>query len=120
MPEFVLGFLIRFSLLFYKEVPLMRRALSLFVFLAVLCTVPATVNAVPVDRGDANGDGTVGVSDAIYISNFLFGGGPPPPCMEAADADANGTVNNTDIVAILNHLFLGCGVCIGSPTVVDC
>lgn len=42
-------------------------------------------------RGDANGDGTVdGVADTIYILQYAFVGGPPPPCMEAADTDGNG------------------------------
>jgi hypothetical protein len=29
--------------------------------------------------GDANGDGTVNVADAVYLINYIFKGGPPPP-----------------------------------------
>jgi hypothetical protein len=58
-------------------------------------------------RGDADADGTVGITDAIYGLNFLFSGGPTPPCLDAADADDNGTVEITDAIRTLGFLFLG-------------
>jgi hypothetical protein len=58
-------------------------------------------------RGDADGLGSVQLTDAVGLLNFLFGGRAPPPCMEAADADDSGSVQLTDAVRILNFLFSG-------------
>ncbi|MEC9351959.1 MAG: histidine phosphatase family protein [Planctomycetota bacterium] len=33
----------------------------------------------PVSGGDVNGDGMVNITDAVYLLNFLFIGGEPPP-----------------------------------------
>ena len=46
-------------------------------------------------------------TDGIYILNFLFLGGAPPICGDAADADDNGSIQLTDGIFILNFLFLG-------------
>jgi dockerin type I repeat protein len=61
-------------------------------------------------RGDANFDGVVNISDAIFNLTYLFLGGTGPPCEDAADADDNGKIEITDAVRILNHLFLGTAV----------
>jgi hypothetical protein len=59
-------------------------------------------------RGDANNDGVVNVSDGQYILNWLFQGGPPPPCnMDAADTNDDGVINGTDANYIFNYLFQG-------------
>jgi hypothetical protein len=58
-------------------------------------------------RGDPNDDGTMNITDGIYVLNFLFLGGIDPPCREAADANDDGTVNITDGIYLLNFLFLG-------------
>ncbi len=57
-------------------------------------------------RGDANDDGEVDISDAIFILDFLFLGGKPPDCEDAADVDDSGTIELTDVVVLLNSLFL--------------
>ncbi len=56
-------------------------------------------------RGDANGDWTIGIGDAIYILNYLFKGDPAPVPYEAGDADCDGTVTLGDAVYLLNYLF---------------
>lgn len=63
--------------------------------------------AVPFIRGDANFDGTVNISDAIFTLSFLFLGGPAPFCDDAADADDSGRLDITDAIRILDSLFLG-------------
>src|SRR5262249_46222175 len=63
--------------------------------------------AVPFIRGDANFDGTVNISDAIFTLSFLFLGGFSPLCDDAADADDSGRLDISDAVRILNTLFLG-------------
>jgi hypothetical protein len=58
-------------------------------------------------RADADGSGTVNITDGIFILNFLFLGGTDPVCSDAADADDSGSVNITDGIFVLNFLFLG-------------
>ena len=44
-------------------------------------------------RGDANADGTVFcLIDALYLLQWAFTGGPPPPCFDAADIDDDGVL----------------------------
>ena len=59
-------------------------------------------------RGDANADsGVPNITDGIFILNFLFLGGPAPPCDDAADTNDDGSHNITDGIYLLNYLFLG-------------
>jgi len=60
-------------------------------------------------RGDANDDGARNIADAVFILQYLFGGGGEPPCPDAADANDDGGLNIADAVAILQHLFGGGG-----------
>ena len=63
-----------------------------------------TLSRGPFKRGDANGNGTVEqITDGVYLNNFLFLGGPPPPCLDAADANDNGQLNLTDSLVIFNQ-----------------
>ena len=61
-------------------------------------------------RSDANADGRLDISDAIYILRFLFMGGETPPCLKAADADDNTLLELTDAVFLFNYLWL-CYLC---------
>ncbi len=57
-------------------------------------------------RGDANGDSAVTVSDAVFLINYIFAGGPPPPLYNG-DADSNDVVNISDAVFLINYIFGG-------------
>jgi hypothetical protein len=57
--------------------------------------------------GDANGEGTIELGDAVYILNYLFKNGPPPVPMDKADANCDETVDLGDAVFLLNYLFKG-------------
>jgi hypothetical protein len=57
--------------------------------------------------GDANSDGTVNVSDAVYIINYVFVGGAPPNPLNSGDANCDGAVNVSDAVYIINYVFVG-------------
>ncbi len=59
------------------------------------------------NRGDPDDNGSVQLTDGIFILNFLFIGGTSPACFDSADADNNGAVQLTDGIYILNFLFLG-------------
>ncbi len=56
-------------------------------------------------RGDANADGNLDLSDAIFILNWLFTGGQLPPCLDAADINDEGTIDISDPVRLLFVLF---------------
>jgi hypothetical protein len=76
------------------------------IVLAGLTTAP--VSAAVFQRGDANADGTVNISDAITVLGFLFLGSPAAlHCEDAADVDDSGALNITDPVYLLGFLFLG-------------
>lgn len=55
--------------------------------------------------GDANGDGTVNVGDAVFVINYVFKGGLPPEPPEAGDANADGQCNVGDAVYLINYVF---------------
>ncbi len=58
--------------------------------------------------GDANWDGAVNVSDAVYLINYVFiGGDPPQPEMYVGDANCDTAVNVSDAVWIINYVFIG-------------
>jgi hypothetical protein len=57
--------------------------------------------------GNVNGDAVVNVSDAVFLINTVFRGGPPPPSPEAADANCDGGVNISDAVYLINLVFRG-------------
>jgi len=63
-------------------------------------------------RGDITHDGSVDPLDAVYFVNYLWRGGPPPPCMEEADVDGSGAVDPLDVIYLVNHFWNG-----GTPPV---
>ena len=58
-------------------------------------------------RGDANGDGTAHISDAVRILGYLFLGESEVGCPDALDANDDGAIDLTDPIRLLGHLFLG-------------
>ncbi len=57
--------------------------------------------------GDANDDGSANVSDAVYIINYVFIGGPVPACHEKGDANCDAAINVSDAVWLINYVFIG-------------
>jgi len=60
-----------------------------------------------VQRGDANSDGQLDLSDALTVLTYLFLGGALPECGGAADFNLDGELDITDPIAMLSTLFLG-------------
>jgi hypothetical protein len=61
----------------------------------------------PFLRGDANGDRTVSLSDAVTTLSYLFLTGGMLDCPDAADANDDGMVNIVDPIRTLQFLFVG-------------
>ena len=58
--------------------------------------------------GNMNGDGQIDVTDLTYTVDYLFGGGPPPPCMLEANIDGLGALMDvSDLVYLVDYLFRG-------------
>jgi hypothetical protein len=57
--------------------------------------------------GDADYNRSSNITDAVYIINWVFKGGPGPVVMDAADANCNGAANISDAVSIINWIFKG-------------
>jgi plastocyanin len=57
--------------------------------------------------GDANDDGQTNVGDAVFMINFVFKGGPAPPCLNEGDANADCQANVGDAVFLINFVFKG-------------
>ena len=58
-------------------------------------------------RGNANGDASVNVADAITILEYLFSGGATPDCLSALDVNDSSSVNIADSIHLLGFLFSG-------------
>ncbi len=56
--------------------------------------------------GDANGDGYIDISDAVYLIQYIFAGGATP-MPGAGDADCSRSVDISDPVFIINYAFAG-------------
>jgi|GEM_PF-2546093 len=50
-------------------------------------------------RGDVNHDGSWDIADIVYLVDYMFNGGPEPPCM--AEADINGAGDGIDIADLV-------------------
>lgn len=58
-------------------------------------------------RGDVNADGVINIADALSGLNFLFAGGSPLDCLDAADINDDGTLNISDPPYLLTFQFAG-------------
>ncbi|MCC6963938.1 MAG: SBBP repeat-containing protein [candidate division Zixibacteria bacterium] len=65
--------------------------------------------------GDADGSGSVTVSDVVYLINYIFAGGPAPNPLLSGDVDCTGAVSISDAVYLINYIFAGgpapCAAC---------
>lgn len=57
--------------------------------------------------GDASGDGLINITDAVFIIQFIFNGGPPPQPTPAGDLNCDSITNITDVVYIIQYIFAG-------------
>jgi hypothetical protein len=59
--------------------------------------------------GNANGDGALNISDAVYLIAFIFAGGsaPAPYAICSGDANCDCAVNISDAVYLIAYIFVG-------------
>jgi len=60
--------------------------------------------------GDVNADSSVDITDAVYLTNYLFKDGnapqcPPEPLTQCADLNGDEEVTVADVVYLINYLF---------------
>ena len=58
-------------------------------------------------RGDANGDGEVGMPDVMFIVNYILGTPDASFNELAADANEDGTIGMPDVMFIVNYILNG-------------
>lgn len=62
-------------------------------------------------RGNMDGDDgeAIDISDLVYVVDYMFNGGPPPPCFEESDVDASGgsSIDIADLVYLVDYMFTG-------------
>jgi hypothetical protein len=57
--------------------------------------------------GDANGDGSVDISDVVYLISYIFSGGSAPAPLLAGDANCDQTIDISDVVYLISYIFSG-------------
>jgi hypothetical protein len=61
--------------------------------------------------GDANSDGVIDITDAVFLIHFIFSGGEAPGFCNyqygKGDANGNGTVDISDAVFLALRIFTG-------------
>ncbi len=57
--------------------------------------------------GDADGSGSITIGDAVFLINYIFGGGPAPNPLVSGDSDCSGSISISDAVYLINFIFGG-------------
>ena len=57
--------------------------------------------------GDANGDGSANVGDAVFLVSYVFKGGAAPNPICVGDANGDGNTNVGDAVYMISYIFKG-------------
>jgi hypothetical protein len=55
--------------------------------------------------GDANGDRVVTISDAVFLSNYVFFDGLQPDPWASGDPNEDCAIDTEDIIYLLDYLF---------------
>jgi hypothetical protein len=70
---------------------------------SVLVQIDCTVNGT---AGDINHDGDVNAADIVYMTNFLYMNGTPPPGgYSVTDINCDSSIDLSDVIYLFNYLF---------------
>ena len=58
-------------------------------------------------RGDANGDGEIGMPDVMFVVNYILGNPADTFNADAADANLDGEIGMPDVMFIVNYILNG-------------
>jgi len=59
-------------------------------------------------RGDADySGGGPNIADVVFLVDFIFFSGPPPPCFEEGDVNGDGGINVVDVIDLVQFIFFG-------------
>ena len=76
-------------------------------FTAQILSIGTTPGGPRFNRGDADMNSALELTDVIRLLGYLYLGDIPPACFDAADADGNNLLEITDAIVILGYMFLG-------------
>jgi hypothetical protein len=65
------------------------------------------INLPPAVCGDADGSGSLDISDVVYLLQYIFAGGPAPDPVLTGDVDCSGSVDISDVVYLISYIFAG-------------
>ncbi len=49
----------------------------------------------------------IDISDLVFIVDYMFNGGPEPPCFDEADMNCDGVIDISDLVWVVDYMFTG-------------
>jgi len=58
-------------------------------------------------RGDVDGSGLINIADVIWLVDYIFFGGAPPPCFEEGDVNSDAAINVADVIHLVDYIFFG-------------
>ncbi|MFH1686657.1 MAG: hypothetical protein ABIE70_03950 [bacterium] len=83
----------------------MSRSFFTIMAAVVVCTF-GSVSA-SISCGDFNGNGNQDVADLVFLVNYMFNGGPPPPYPPTCDCNGSGVIDIADLVCWVQWMFNG-------------
>ena len=85
-----------------SPLPSMARVLLALMLIVMGGQAPSS-DAAPC--GDTNASGRIDITDAVYLINYIFAGGPAPQDDAAGDFNCSGRTDITDAVFMINYIF---------------
>jgi len=64
-------------------------------------------NPEPATCGDANSDGSIDISDVVYLIKYIFSGGPAPNPLSYGDANCDSAIDISDAAYLISYIFSG-------------
>lgn len=57
--------------------------------------------------GDVDHNGQIDIGDIVYMVDYMFQWGPPPPILNSADVDGTCLIDISDLLYLVDYVFLG-------------